>query len=65
MVLIFSERIIFYNNMKDKAEEIRIKAKYKEMILKGKINLPVDVAKKLTGPDTAYHLYKTKSNNTK
>ncbi|MGB9730970.1 MULTISPECIES: hypothetical protein [Calditerrivibrio] len=44
--------------MKDiKAEEIRIKAKYKELILKGKINLPTEAAKKLTGPDTAYHLY--------
>jgi hypothetical protein len=46
--------------MKDKAEEIRIKAKYKELVLKGKIKLPIEAAKKITGPDTAYHLYKDK-----
>lgn len=52
--------------MKDiRAEEMRIKAKYKELILKGKIKLPIDVAKKLTGPDTAYHLYKVKNNKEK
>ncbi|MCX8084431.1 MAG: hypothetical protein N3C60_05865 [Calditerrivibrio sp.] len=51
--------------MKDKAEEIRIKAKYKELILKGKIKLPLEAAKKLTGPDTAYHLYKNQMNKEK
>ncbi len=53
------------SDTKNKSEEMRIKAKYKELILKGKIKLPLDAAKKLTGPDTAYHLYKTKSNNNK
>lgn len=53
------------SDAKNRSEEMRIKAKYKELILKGKINLPLDAAKKLTGPDTAYHLYKTKSSKSK
>jgi hypothetical protein len=44
--------------MKDaQAEILRKKYKYRELILKGKIKLSIEVAKKLIGPDTAYHLY--------
>lgn len=39
------------------AEEIRIKYLYRDLILKKKITLPLDAAKKLIGPDCAYHLY--------
>lgn len=39
------------------AEEIRIKYLYRDLILKRKITLPLDAAKKLVGPDCAYHLY--------
>jgi len=38
-------------------EEIRIKALYRNMILRGKVKLPPESARKLVGPDCAYHLY--------
>jgi len=45
-------------NMKnDRAELIRLKYKYRELILKKKIKLPHKKASKLIGPDCAYHLY--------
>jgi len=34
------------------------KYKYKEMILKRKLKVNISVAKKLVGPDCAYHLYR-------
>lgn len=40
-----------------KAEILRKKYKYREYILKGKLKLSIAAAKKLIGPDTAYHLY--------
>lgn len=43
--------------MDDKAEEIRLKYKYKELILKKKIKVSMESAKSIVGPDTAYHLY--------
>jgi hypothetical protein len=39
------------------AEEMRIRYLYRTLILKKKIILPLDAAKKLIGPDCAYHLY--------
>ncbi|MEF3254996.1 MAG: hypothetical protein K6348_05465 [Deferribacterales bacterium] len=44
--------------MGDKSEEIRIKYKYKELILKNKVKVGINAAKKIVGPDTAYHLYR-------
>jgi len=41
----------------DKSELIRLKYKYRELILKKKIKLPHKKASKLIGPDCAYHLY--------
>jgi len=41
----------------NKAEIIRLKYKYRELILKKKIRLPHKKAAKLIGPDCAYHLY--------
>jgi len=43
---------------KEKALIIRRRYKYREMILKGQISLPPESARKLIGPDTAYHLYR-------
>lgn len=42
---------------KEDAEIIRKLYYYKRLIREGKLNLPIDVAKKFIGPDTAYHLY--------
>lgn len=41
----------------DRAELVRLKYKYRELILKKKIKLPHKKASKLIGPDCAYHLY--------
>lgn len=42
---------------KQKAELIRLKYKYRKLIMKKKIKLPHKKASKLIGPDCAYHLY--------
>ncbi|TNF52033.1 MAG: hypothetical protein JSV71_06030 [Nitrospiraceae bacterium] len=47
--------------MNRKAEEIRIRYLYRNMALRGKISLPLEVSRKLIGPDCAYHLYSIKS----
>ena len=43
--------------MNRKAEEIRIRYLYRDLILKRKIKLPFKAAVKIIGPDCAYHLY--------
>jgi len=43
--------------MNCKAEEIRIRYLYRNLILRGKIRLSLEAARKLVGPDCAYHLY--------
>ena len=43
--------------MNKKAEEIRVRYLYRNLILKEKIKLPYKAAVKLVGPDCAYHLY--------
>jgi len=43
--------------MNPKAEQIRIRYLYRSMVLKGKLRLPLDAARKIVGPDCAYHLY--------
>jgi hypothetical protein len=43
--------------MKSKAEEIRIRYLYRDLVLRGKIRLPFEGAVKIVGPDCAYHLY--------
>ena len=35
----------------------RIKSHYRRLVLLGKAKLPLEVARKLVGPDCAYHLY--------
>lgn len=39
---------------------MRIKYKYRSLIMKGKLNLSLKNAIKLIGPDCAYHLYSNK-----
>ena len=41
------------------AELIRLKYKYRRLVMKGKLNLPPGEAALLIGPDCAYHLYST------
>lgn len=47
--------------MNEKAEQARMKHKYRRLILSGKVVLPPDAAVRLIGPDCAYHLYRTYS----
>jgi hypothetical protein len=46
------------------AEAMRVKYLYRALLLKGKINLPLESARKLVGPDCAYHLYFVKNQST-
>ncbi len=41
----------------DRADILRLKHKYRRLILSGKLKLPHGDAVKLLGPDCAYHLY--------
>jgi hypothetical protein len=43
--------------MKNDAEIIRIRYKYRKLIMQGRVKLPYEEAVKLIGPDCAYHLY--------
>jgi hypothetical protein len=43
--------------MNGKAEEIRIRYLYRDLVLRKKIRLPFEGAVKIVGPDCAYHLY--------
>jgi len=41
----------------EQADVIRILARYRRLVLLGKARLPLEAARKLVGPDCAYHLY--------
>lgn len=43
--------------MTDTSEELRLRYRYRKLILDGKISLSLESAKKMIGPDCAYHLY--------
>lgn len=43
----------------EKAEQMRIKYKYRMMIMKGKVWINYKGAARLIGPDCAFHLYST------
>jgi hypothetical protein len=43
--------------MTDTSEEIRLRYLYRKLILEGRITLSFESAKKIIGPDCAYHLY--------
>jgi hypothetical protein len=43
--------------MTDTSEELRLRSLYRKLILDGKVALSFESAKKMIGPDCAYHLY--------
>ena len=43
--------------MKRSGEEIRLRYQYRNLILSGKVRLSLEAARRLVGPDCAYHLY--------
>jgi hypothetical protein len=43
--------------MNGNAEEIRLKYFYRQLILRGKVIISWESARKLVGPDCAFHLY--------
>jgi hypothetical protein len=43
--------------MNEKAEEIRIRYLYRDIVLRKKVRLSFEAARSLVGPDCAYHLY--------
>jgi len=40
-----------------RSEELRIRYKYRKLILSGKVRISLDSARALVGPDCAFHLY--------
>jgi hypothetical protein len=40
-----------------KAEETRLKYLYRNLIIRGKVKVSWESARRLVGPDCAYHLY--------
>lgn len=40
-----------------RSEEIRLRWFYRDLVMRGKTQLSLDAAKRLIGPDCAYHLY--------
>jgi hypothetical protein len=47
-----------YNgDMKSRSEEIRLRYLYRKMIVTGKAKISFESARRLVGPDCAYHLY--------
>ncbi len=55
-------RVWAQNDERDKvmtntSEEIRLRYLYRKLILEGKVALSFESAKKIIGPDCAYHLY--------
>jgi len=38
-------------------EEIRIRQRYRTLILQGKLKVSLEAARRMVGPDCAYHLY--------
>jgi len=44
-------------DMSERLEALRILGRYRRMVLLGKAMLPFEQARRLVGPDCAYHLY--------
>jgi hypothetical protein len=42
---------------KETLETARILSRYKRLVLLGRARLPLEAARRLVGPDCAYHLY--------
>jgi hypothetical protein len=47
--------------MNTHSENTRLRYKYRNLILRGKIKVPRSTAIRLVGPDCAYHLYRQES----
>ncbi len=47
----------YYSSMKPLADSIRLRYLYRRKILSGEINVSHSAARRLVGPDCAYHLY--------
>jgi hypothetical protein len=43
--------------MSERLEALRILGRYRRMVLLGRAKLPFEQARRLVGPDCAYHLY--------
>ncbi|HEY7922330.1 MAG: hypothetical protein ACHP85_15275 [Burkholderiales bacterium] len=43
--------------MNERLAALRILSRYRRMVLLGQAKLPLDAARRLVGPDCAYHLY--------
>jgi hypothetical protein len=43
--------------MSERLEALRILSQYRRMVLLGRAKLPLEQARRLVGPDCAYHLY--------
>lgn len=43
--------------MNETAELMRLRYKYRRLLMEGRIRLPLEGAVRLMGPDCAYHLY--------
>jgi hypothetical protein len=43
--------------MSERLAALRILSRYRRMVLLGQAKLPLDAARRLVGPDCAYHLY--------
>ena len=43
--------------MSERLEALRILSRYRRMVLLGRAKLPLEAARRLIGPDCAYHLY--------
>ena len=43
--------------MSERLAALRILSRYRRMVLLGQAKLPLEAARRLVGPDCAYHLY--------
>ena len=41
-----------------RSEEIRVRQKYRALVMRGRLNLPLTAVVRLVGPDCAYHAYR-------
>jgi hypothetical protein len=46
--------------MASSPEEVRLRYLYRRLVLRGGVQMPMDAARKLVGPDCAFHLYATR-----
>jgi hypothetical protein len=49
--------VLMKKTTRDKSEEIRLRYLYRNLILQGKARISFEAARRLVGPDCAFHLY--------